>query len=84
MSVLTVGDKLGPKRNFNYTDLPGNHFEDWYEPSSYLPLPFDLAEVQTQDRVKIAWWTGSEWFGTRLGKGDKISKWKRTSHLNII
>lgn len=66
-----------------YSDLPDG-IEGWYVPSIYRPVPYDLCELDTGNRIVQGWWTGKRFDGLRLKKSEKVKKWKKTQELNFI
>lgn len=66
-----------------YTDLPGGIL-DWQDPRENRPLPYDLVQLCTNSKTITGWWTGNEWMGLRLKKGDRVKKWKKSRELDFI
>ena len=69
--------------DLKYTDLPGGILE-WQDPKMNRPLPFDLVELKTNTKTITGWWTGNDWMGLRLRKGDKVKSWKKSRELDFI
>lgn len=66
-----------------YTDLPGG-IPAWQDPRQSRPLPYDLVEIQTLTNTVRGWWTGNDWMGLKLRKGDKVKSWKKSRELDFI
>lgn len=61
---------------YKYTD--GEYDCDgWCDPKLWLPYPYDLCWLKTQEKTKTGWWTGRDWEGMRIKPTDKVLYWKK-------
>ena len=67
---------------FTYRDAIKDE-DGWVDASKFLPMPYELVRVKTQDKSKNLWWNGREWEGFRKKDEDKVFYWKAGNECMI-
>lgn len=62
---------------FAYRHIPQSVYE-WVDPQYYLPLPYDMCELETDKKIRHGWWNGREWESLRLKPDEIVYHWRRT------
>ena len=59
-----------------YKKIPCD-IEGWVKADEHKPNAFDLIYLKRDKKVKIGWWTGSEYYCPRNSKFANIQFWKK-------
>jgi hypothetical protein len=74
---LKEGPNKGKLASYHNITLDEYKFAD---ATMFRPVPFDLCHLKTdKEKTYIGWWTGQEYFGTRLPENSTIIAWKRST-----
>lgn len=75
--IKQVGTKYpGHKACLTYQDIEKDN-DGWVDPSKWLPLPYDMVQVDIGNKILNCWHSGMIWEGLHLRKKHVINKWKR-------
>jgi len=60
---------------FTITDVIFD-LDGWADSKKYLPQPYEMVKIKTNERIRNGWWNGLYWESLRLKPGEKILAWK--------
>jgi len=50
--------------------------EGWADSRRYLPQPYEMVKIKTNEFTRNGWWNGIYWESLRLKPGEKVLAWK--------
>src|SRR3990167_256085 len=50
--------------------------DGWADCKRYLPQPYEMVKIKTNEHIRNGWWNGLYWESLRLKPGEKILAWK--------
>lgn len=76
-SSVTRKSKEGKGYAMSYCEAEYD-VDGWADPNKFLPEPFDLVSLMTdQGKRKTGWWTGYKWECRTLTENEKVCFWSR-------
>lgn len=62
--------------NITYANVPKQK-DGWVSVEDFLPILFDLVELETQAGKCAGWFTGHGWDGKRFKQHYVVTRWRR-------
>ena len=62
--------------NITYANIPKNE-HGWVSVEDFLPILFDLVELDCGDLILPGWYTGHGWDGRKLKSTYTVTRWRR-------
>lgn len=75
--LIIVGKtKKNATHKYGYKDVQYD-VDGWADTSKYIPAPYDLCVLKTDNKTMTGWHTGQIWDGLNIKEKHKILYWKR-------